>query len=410
MRDPPFHATAHALRVTTARLCSELMAPTGSAPDWSEFEWNIARAVATMQGVSGLLAERLRWNGPPAWQDFLASQAAQGALRDQHISELIEAVDRATARAGIAVVGLKGTALRAYRLYTPGTRPMGDVDLLVRAEELSALHAVLAGCGYAEQFVSRRHVVFSPSARPGAIEFGEHVTNPLKIEVHTRIADALPIDLVDITAQLWPADPRPGVNAYRDVAALFLHLLLHASGNMRAHALRLIQLWDLAKLSRVLGPDDWAALTRASETGDGPWWLWPPLRLAVTCTSIDVPVSVQAALESACPPRLVRATAQQSLYDVSWSNLRIAAFPGIEWSRTPLEALRYARSRAIPGRAALLELEQSTRTLPLAQGSRWYDVSHVSRIARWLFSRPRRVQTMYSIRAALAQQSPPKSG
>jgi hypothetical protein len=405
-QDPSFNATARALRETTERLCAELVAPGGAPPAWNEFEWDIARAVATMQGVSGLLADRLRWSGPSEWRGFLQVQSEQCALRDQRIAQTIDAVDTVTARAGIPVVGLKGTALRAHRLFAPGARPMGDIDLLARAADLPALAAALARCGYVEEFTSRRHVVFDLPARSGAIEFGEHVDNSLKIEVHTCVADSLPASAVDITARLWPAAPRPGINTYRDVAALFLHLLLHAAGNMRAHALRLIQLWDIAALSHRLSADDWAALIGSPAPGDRPWWLWPPLSLAQRCTSVVVPESAQAVLESACPRRLARAAARYSLYEVSWSNLRIAAFPGIEWSRTPLEALRYARSRVAPGRAARSDLELMTRVQPLAQGSRWYDTSHLSRIVRWVFSRPRRVQTMYSIRAALANRAP----
>jgi hypothetical protein len=409
-RDASFRVTDAALRETTARLCAELVAPGASPPDWNDFEWDIARAVATMQGISCLLAARLRWRGPPAWQQFLGEQSEHAVVRDRRIDDIIDALDVALDRAGVGVVGLKGAALRRRGLFAPGVRPMGDVDLLARAEDLPAIAAALAACGYTSGFVTRRHVVFDRPGPQRDVRFGEHVDNSLKVEVHTIVADALPASLVDITTRLWPTAARPGINPYRDDAALLLHLLLHAAGNMRAHALRLMQLWDIAALSCQLTLDDWAELIRAPSDRGQRWWLWPPLHLAQRCTSLVVPESVQVTLESACPRRLAQAARRHALYDVSWSNLRIPAFPGIEWSRTPLEALRYARSRIAPGPAAREELAMATRVLPITGHGRWYDASHVSRIVRWVFSRPRRVQTMHSIRAALAQRASARSG
>jgi hypothetical protein len=90
------------------------------------------------------------------------------------------------------------------------------------------------------------------------------------------------------------------------------------------------------------------------------------------------------------------------LTDVSWSNLRIAAFPGIEWSRSMLETLRYANSRILPGKAALGELELVVSLMPEMRTIPWYGQRHATRIVRWLFTRPPRVQTMRSVLDAVA--------
>jgi hypothetical protein len=71
------------------------------------------------------------------------------------------------------------------------------------------------------------------------------------------------------------------------------------------------------------------------------------------------------------------------------------------WSRTPLEVLRVVRGRVFPERVALSELEQSRLAQPQLDNIPWYQLSHVSRIVRWLISQPPRVQTMLSVRAAL---------
>ena len=107
------------------------------------------------------------------------------------------------------------------------------------------------------------------------------------------------------------------------------------------------------------------------------------------------------AARAVCPRVLRVAAERQSLTDVSWSNLRIHAFPGIAWSRTPLEALRFMRSRALPSRRSLAELECVARDQPQLDRVPWYGLPHGRRVLHWLFSKPPRVQTMVSVRAAL---------
>jgi hypothetical protein len=398
---PPFKELAAALRATTERLAVELVQPSASPPDWSELEWAVARSAAAMQGISTLLANNLRWSGPPAWRSFLVEQREHSVLRDARIDELLKRIDAATRQAAVGCVRLKGAAIRALGLYGPGERPMADIDLLVHVPHFGALAAAIEGLGYVKAFATWRDTTFEPTAKRTTDVVGEHIDNPLKIEVHTAVAEALPVRPVDITARLQPADAHPGLNEYPDRAALMLHLLLHAAGNMRAHALRQIQLHDIASLAALLGDTDWEALTAGSRNVGRLWWAYPPLALTGRYYPQSIPGEVLFELRAACPRALRFATDRHTLTDVSWSNLRISAFPGIAWSRTPLEALRLIRSRVLPSRAALNELQDAVRAQPQLERVRWYGVSHAQRILRWVFSRPPRVQTMVSIAAAL---------
>jgi hypothetical protein len=406
MQVPPFKILATTLRKTTERLARELAEPSPSAPSWTDLEWAVARSVAAMQGISVLFANNLRWPGPPSWQAFLAEQRAQSLQRDTRIGALLESIDKATHHAQIGCVALKGAALRTLDLYRPSERPMADVDLLVRAADLPALRTAIGRLGYVEAFTTRRHSVYEPGDRRavdgfGGSGFGEHNDNPLKIEVHTRVAEALPVRPVDITLSLWPEEPQPGLNWYADLAALMRHLLLHAAGNIRAHALRLIQLYDIAALAARFGGDDWRGLIAEPRNGERLWWAFPPLALVARYWPSRIPAEVIEELRAACPRMLRFATERQTLTDVSWSNLRIHAFPGIAWSRSLGEAARFMRDRALPGRDALAGLQLALRAQPQLGQVPWYGLSHGNRILRWLFSRPPRVQTMTSVVAAL---------
>ena len=398
---PPFKELASVLRRTTERLARELARPTESRPDWSEIEWTIAACVAAMQGISTLLANRLRWSGPPIWQAFLTDQREQCVLRDARIGALLERIDAVTRERQIGCLALKGAALRGFDLYRAGERPMGDVDLLVAAGDLGSLAGALTDLGYVESYTTQRHAVYAPRGNRTPHRLGEHADNPLKIELHTAIGEELPVRTVDITARLFRARARAGINSYPDLASLQLHLLLHAAGNMRSHTLRQIQLHDIAAVSSLLWEEDWRALLARADGAEPPWWAYPPLRLTASYYPDEIPTKALRAARAACPRVLRSAADRQSLTRVSLSNLRIHAFPGIAWSRTPLEALRFIRSRVLPSRRSLAEIETALPAEPQLETVPWYGVSHGSRIVRWLFSQPPRVQTMVSLQAAL---------
>jgi Uncharacterised nucleotidyltransferase len=404
---PSLTEVAAALRKITEVLAHELASPTTKPPQWTEFEWRVARAVAAMHGISSLLYRRLRWKGPESWRRFLQEQQDQSIGRHLQITNLLDSIDSQSRCDGVAFMALKGAALHACGLYAAGERPMGDIDLLVRHDDVNATARVLESCGYEAAFTSRRHQVFKPRMKkilaPGV--FGEHVDNPIKIEVHTRIAEHLPVTAVDITQILSVHVLHAGLNRYPSMASLMMHLLLHAAGNIRARALRLIQLHDIALLASRLDAEDWEALLATRLDERSLWWALAPLMLTAHYYPGAIPSTVFSRLDVECPWLLARCARRQRLGDVSWSNIRIAAFPGVEWSQTMGEALAFMRSRIWPSREVRLELKIGTAEIPGVTTVPWYGISQGSRILRWVFSRPPRVQTLLSVKAALAQEN-----
>jgi len=400
---PPLAVLESALNLTTEFLALQASTPHGSTPDWDDFEWRIAEAVAALQGMSSLLADTLPWRGPQRWQAFLSEQRRHCILREQRIVELLSRIDAASREKDIACVALKGAALVKSGIYRMGERPMGDIDLLVREDDFDIMAATLLELGYRRGFVMSRHVTFEPPGTGNFTGFGEHIDNPLRIEVHTRIAERLPASQVDITLHTLPVSPVPGVNAYPSIAALMRHLLLHAAGNMRARALRQIQLHDIALLASHMNGAAWSALIDAPEARES-WWMLPPLLLVARYYPIQIPDAVRSRLEAACPRWLRRTSMRQRLSDVSWSKIRIEAFPGIEWSRSPREAASFARTRLLPSRTDLAVLAQYAAMPSCASSIPWYGQSHARRMLRWIFGKPPRVQTAFSVRAALERQ------
>jgi hypothetical protein len=402
---PPLMTIAAALRKTTEFLARELVAPSADPPVWTDFEWRIGRAAAAMHGISSLLCAGLRWAGAESWRQFLDEQRDHAVGRHLQIVRLLDAIDSEARCRGIALVALKGAALYARGIYAAGERPMGDIDLLVPPAAVEATAQLLGSCGYTVDYTHRRHQVFRPanSTVPPAGRLGEHVDNPIKVEVHTRIAEPLPLARTDITPLIFPGSAHAGLNGYPSATSLMMHLLLHAAGNIRARALRLIQLHDIALLAAHFGRDDWEELLSARPDDRGPWWAFAPMMLTARYYPGVIPPSVLAQLRTHCPRLLRKHTQRQGLVGVSWSNILIEPFPGVEWSRTPGEALRFMRSRIWPSRDALRELNEGAAQIPDVSAVSWYGMSHAKRILRWIFTRPPRVQTLLIVRTALSQ-------
>ena len=400
---PPPKALQAALRKTTETLAHELAHPTESAPEWSDFEWLVARAVAAIHGVSPLLCSRLRWRGPPGWTQFLEEQRAHTANRHQRIEELLRLMHGRARDKGIAAVALKGAELHAIGLYAGGERPMADVDLLVAARDMDRTRRMLESLGFQECFATWRHRVFAPIVSHPPAGLGEHVNNNIKIEVHEQIREILPLRAVDVTGVVFPLNAHPGLNPYPSKASLMIHLLLHAAGAMASRALRLLQLHDLALLSSHLTDTDWDEVLGHRAGDRARWWALPPLQLTARYYATAIPARVCDSLAPGCPWLLGRIAQRRTLSDVSLSYLWISAFPGIEWSQSVADMLRYAARRVRPGEDVATMRKDIARTEAWASPSHWYRISQGRRMLRWVTSRPTRDATMYAVRAALAQ-------
>jgi hypothetical protein len=402
---PPLGVLHDTLRKVTERLANELAKPTDVAPDWSGFEWQLARGVAAMHGVSPLLATHLKWEGAPGWKPFLAAQRAHVAGRHRRIEELLSQLDSRSREEDITLVGLKGAALHGLGLYRAGERPMADVDLLVHPKQAQRAGEVLESMGFAEAFANWKHKIFMPEVRDTHAQMGEHAQNYLKIELHERIAEILPLRAWDVTGSVYPRSPHPGLNPYPSTAALLIHLLIHAASAMAYRSLRLLHLHDIALVSARMSNADWDELLALGRNSDGPWWALPPLQLTARYYDAAVPMPVLDALAEHCQWHLRRLARHQSLSHVSFSYLWIEAFPGIGWSRSLSEAIQCVASRLRPSKEILQQRKILAQTEVAPSQSPWSHLSQGQRMLRWLTSRQARGDTMHAVRMALANEA-----
>jgi hypothetical protein len=393
-----------ALRKITETLAAEVASSSQAAPPWSLLEWRLARAVAAMHGVSPLLASTLQWQGAPEeWTAFLVRQRTHTAERFSRIRELLSTIDDRARADDIRALALKGAELHALGLYAPGTRPMADVDLLVREQDHDRTVRLLESLGYVRAQSTPRHLMFQPRQHRQPAELGEHSKNDIKIELHTQIREHLPIDPVDITGTIFPAHACGGLNSYPSQAALMTHLLLHAAGMMVTQSLRLLHLNDIRLLTARMADHDWDEFLGAPGLDERPpWWAFPPLHQAARYFSC-IPARVLNATEASCPRSLARVCKAQQLSDVSLSYLRIDAFPGMQWATSLDARVRYAIRRIKPSREVLEWRSAALDSEPRNARSDWARSSQLRRILRWLTSTPARMDAMAVVEAALEQ-------
>ncbi|MHB8817174.1 MAG: nucleotidyltransferase family protein, partial [Steroidobacteraceae bacterium] len=366
-------------------------------------EWRLARAVAAIHGVSPLHASVLRWRGPPDWGPFLAEQRRQTLLRQQRIAALLAQIDERARSAGIVVIALKGAALHAAGLYAAGERPMADLDLLTHPADADAAVAVLLALSFRDAGTTWKHQGFEPAAAQRHAALGEHADNPIKIDLHHRIAERLPLPATDLTDIVYPPHGDPGINPYPSLAALMTHVLAHTAGNMTHRGLRLIQLCDIARLAARMTATDWENLAAFHGRERRLWWAMPPLLLVDRYFPDILPREALMYLARGCPRLLRRVAARPTLSAFSYSYLYIDPIPGVIWARSPVHAARYVLRRVFPDEEQRTQMSVAAKVGPLSAAPEWHEQSQARRVLQWLSSRPTRIQTLQPVRAALGQ-------
>lgn len=211
-----------------------------TAAQWDEL-WTLVVAGSGQH----LLARRLQRSGiePPA--------AIAAALREQAIGiagRTLQAralLARAIAATGRPALLLKGVDL-AERLYgSLGSRPMGDIDVLVRPADAMAYHACLLDQGFTTKAEPSAEMMAGPEHH---LLYFSDVPGTMPVELHWRLGQDRfdrAVDHGSIWARAVPVSLAEGACAMA-AEDLFLYLCLH----LKHHTFEtpLTQLWDLAEM------------------------------------------------------------------------------------------------------------------------------------------------------------------
>ncbi len=294
----------------THKLAAWLRADTlpAAADSTAAAAWQAIVAEAERTGLSGLVLEKCQANGidvPLAVAGRLHRTATAVAANNLHLRQELVGLLRSFNEAGIPVMLLKGAALNLTIYDRPDLRPMSDLDLLVRPDNVPDTMRMLASIGcHEERPLVRRDFfpkyyyeteLFTGSARPARIDLHARSLRPL------RVARTLP------GGALWNGAKRVSVGgAFASVPrdeVMFIHLAAHAAFHGCS---RLIWLYDLKRLVDVCGESmDWDMVTRLCRQ----WRLSLAVRTALA--------EAAAQLGSFVPERVVRRLAA---HPASWKD------------------------------------------------------------------------------------------
>jgi len=218
------------------------------------------REVCLAHGVAPLLHSQLRdaeHEDTPriAW---LRNQHEHNTRRVYLLRGELRAILLRFAAQGVEVMPMKGIAVAELLYSDPGARPMNDLDLLVKPNQLEWAGRVLAELGYERVFAGWKHVKFLKSGnRTVADASCEHPDNPRPVEVHPRCVEQIRDFEADLTDTVWTTAcegtvaGEPALTMAPD--AQWLYTLAHATHHILLNNFRLIQLVDLRRLLPLVG-------------------------------------------------------------------------------------------------------------------------------------------------------------
>ncbi len=283
--------------------------------------WEKVGITAIALGLAPLLHWRLEQASitiPPMVMAKLAITRKAHARRNADIARQLGQVLAACARQQLDVLVLKGAFLAPKVYPEAALRPMNDIDLLFRPQDLGRVGSLLEQLGYQGKYKAAergpgitKHL--STYRRPGS----EGATpNPYlstggdrMIEPHGSLEESWFGLKVDITPGAWErAVPISlhGQPAYRlCMADMVLHLAVHAVFHVIMGTAVFVQLYDIDRLLKSRANElDWPQLLALAEQSGASPFLYAGLYWARNLYQAPVPKAQLVQLAQAAPPRL----------------------------------------------------------------------------------------------------------
>jgi hypothetical protein len=330
----------------------------GERPENARVDWNRVCELAARHEVDALSFWAWRdldreavaaWQLPDSALQRLRMAFLHHSLRNESLARDLGALAEALRNHGADALFLKGPWLAFEAYPSPGTRPIGDVDLCVREQDYGPTVRALEEVGYqaAESLPGTAGAALSRAHHDGQLRFAARGRRPL--ELHLRMINVGPPR--DDEDWVW-STARPLTVAGQTLrvpgpTAMLLHLALHA--NQHGFS-KLRLLFDLRyALSVDRASIDTGLLIDRVETLRCRAAVYYALLLAEELAAAVVPGPLLEALRPRAPRR--------ALYELAWN----------------LRAVRRLDARSLPNaleapKLYLLELGRSRDKLRYLRG------------------------------------------
>jgi hypothetical protein len=267
------------------------------ASEPSSPEWPNVLEFARRNGAAPALFAALRERGglervPPTSRLELSRLYHRTGILNALMFDELERLSRSFQTAGVPLIALKGSAIIAEWAHDLAVRPMEDLDLLVREQDLKTVDGILSADGYvpdessySRDWYYRHHHHIAPLYHPG---------KRITVEVHRNILYARSPFHID-AQKLWersrPVRLGEGVIRVLSTEDTLLHLCLHLS---YAHCFHdpLKTLLDIRRIVVRSGDRiDWWWMVREAEKRGCADYVFPVLRLAKEVLGAEIPIA-----------------------------------------------------------------------------------------------------------------------
>lgn len=272
------------------------------------------------------LAPLLHWHlaeanvaPPPLAMAKLALTRQAHAKRNEAIGQQLAELLSAFARQKIDVLVLKGALLAVTAYPEAALRPMNDIDLLFRGQDLPKVGPVLESLGYRGKYKSAeqgpgitKHLsTYRREGRQG------DTPNPYlsagserMVEPHGSLEESWFGLKVDVTPGVWARAVSVslyGQPAYRlSTSDMILHLTVHAVFHVIMGASVFVQLYDIGRVIETWAAElSWDEILSLTRQARAQAFVFAGLYWAKTLYGAAIPETAVAALEKECSPVLV---------------------------------------------------------------------------------------------------------
>lgn len=290
--------------------CSRTVGEPGALQKLVRFnlDWGRILEKAEQLGIAPLIYSALKKvtdsnQIPKEIMEQLQASCARNTIRNMDLYRKLKEILVTFSQEEIPVIVLKGAALAELVYQNIALRPMADLDLLVKKEDLDAAEHLLLKLDYVPYEPSFRprewfpdhHHHLAPYISPNRsffLELHHHIIPPpasASLPIHDFWHRALPAQIASTPSLVFaPQD-------------MLLHLCLHLShpgclpfvGNFRV-------LCDIAEtIRRYQAEIDWAQFLRAGQIYEVEKFLYYALWLAQDMVEAEVPTELLEELESA---------------------------------------------------------------------------------------------------------------
>lgn len=263
-------------------------APRPQSEEWESIfreasEHNLLHRLPRAEGMPEELSERLR------------AHCLEVSARNLALAGELRTLLRAFASERLECAPLRGSALTEILYGGPVPRPSGDIDVLVRREDLPRVRTICDRLGFWEM-----------DRRPGfaeafsyTLKFVRESSFTVIVEPHWTIAYPPFVDRIDMR-EVWermvPAVVVGEPTLSLAAGDLLLHLTLHYN---HRHDPPLLWLWELDRfVRRQTGAPQWEQLLTLSRRVGVDRFVARALRAAVASFETPVPTEVLAALDA----------------------------------------------------------------------------------------------------------------